>query len=291
MDHSLYRCRLEDSPSIPVRTVVISLLALLLASYGHWQSLQLPQVRTIEISLEKLPPKLDGFSLIQLTDIHIGPLFKGDWLAKVVEKTNEVQPDLVVLTGDMIDGNPKDLHHEISPLSELKSRYGVYGVTGNHEYYFGANNWLPVFADLGITMLHNEYRMIGTAPDAQLVLAGVPDRTQKLYNGSGPDVTQAFTGAPDSARILLAHRPIEINSSQDEYLQLSGHTHGGHLFFMQWLISSFNGGLVNGLYHIDDKLLYISPGTGLWAGFSCRLGVPAEITRIVLRSKVNMPED
>ena len=266
------------NPSI--RNLGIFLLGLVLASFGHWQSLQVPKINTVEIQLPGLPREMSGFSLIQLTDIHIGPLFKGDWLENVVARTNLAQPDLIAITGDFIDGSPNDLASDISPLGKLTAKYGVYGVTGNHEYYFGADRWLPVFKELGITMLHNEHRLIADA----IILAGVPDRTEKRYGGTGPDVIRAFGDAPNGPRILLAHQPEEVYSGQGRYLKLSGHTHGGHLFFMKWLISRFNGGLVKGLYHLDDKLLYVSPGTGLWAGFACRLGVPAEITRFILKS-------
>ncbi len=268
------------SLSPPMRNLGIFLVGLVLASFGHWQSLQVPKINTVEIQLPGLPREMSGFSLIQLTDIHIGPLFKGNWLENVVARTNLAQPDLITITGDFIDGSPNVLAPDIAPLGKLTAKYGVYGVTGNHEYYFGADRWLPVLKELGITMLHNEHRLIADA----IILAGVPDRTEKRYGGTGPDVMKAFSGAPHAPRILLAHQPDEVYSGQGRYLQLSGHTHGGHLFFMKWLISRFNGGLVKGLYHLDDKLLYVSPGTGLWAGFACRLGVPAEITRFILKS-------
>lgn len=268
-----------------IRSGGLVLAALILSVYGTWQSLRVPDVRTIEVTLPRLPVRLDGFSIVQLTDIHIGPFLKGDWLREVVAKTNALSPDLVAVTGDMIDGSPADLKDDVAPFADLQARYGVYGVTGNHEYYFQAGSWFLAFAKLGITMLQNEHRILSVAGGAELVIVGVPDRTGQHYGGSGPDVKDALAGAPDTVRILLAHRPNGIAEKVDVDLQLSGHTHGGHLFFLKWLISTFNGGLVEGLYDLGGRVLYVSPGTGLWSGFSCRLGVPSEITRIILRSQ------
>lgn len=277
-----------DLPLSPaMRSVGLVLAALVLGIYGTWQSIRVPDVRTVEITLPKLPVSLDGFSIVQLADIHIGPFLKGAWLRDVVEKTNALSPDLVAVTGDMIDGSPDELQDDVAPLGDLQARYGVYGITGNHEYYFRVEKWLPVFTKLGITMLQNERRILSVAGGARLVIAGVPDQAGLHYGWAGPDITTALAAAPDTVRILMAHRPNGISGKITADLQLSGHTHGGQLFFLKWLISTFNGGLVSGLYEVDGMKLYVSPGSGLWAGFSCRLGVSAEITHIILRSPVN----
>jgi uncharacterized protein len=262
----------------------LTLAALGLALLGTWQSLIVPDVRNVEITLPRLPADLDGLTIVQLSDIHIGPLLKGDWLREVVAKTNAQRSDLVVLTGDMIDDYVEALQDDIAPLGELQAKYGVYGVTGNHEYYFHAQEWRPVFEKLGIIMLNNEHRTL-SIHGQELVLAGVPDLTAQQFGGEGPDIDKALDGAPPGARILLKHRPSGATGNAKVDLQLSGHTHGGHLFFLKWLIASFNGNLVEGLFDIDGIQVYVSPGTGLWSGFSCRLGVPAEITRIILRAQ------
>ena len=269
-----------------MQSIGLVMVALVVSLYGTWQSLRVPAVRTVEITLAKLPVSLDGFSIVQLSDIHIGPFLKGAWLREVVAKTNGLSPDLVALTGDMIDGSPEELQDDVAPFGDLRAKYGVYGITGNHEYYFRVEEWLPVFAQLGITMLENEHKVLSVAGGAELVIAGVPDQAALHYRGAGPNITTALAGAPDTVKILMAHRPNGIEGRRNADLQLSGHTHGGHLFFLKWLISTFNGGLVGGLYKLDGMQLYVSPGTGLWAGFSCRLGVVAEITHIVLRSPV-----
>lgn len=267
-----------------LRSGGLVLAALGLALFGIWQSLKVPDVRTVEISLPGLPASLDGISIVQLSDMHIGPLLQGDWLRGVVAKTNAQAPDLVVLTGDMIDGTPESLKADIAPLGGLQARYGVYGVTGNHEYYFHTEQWLPVFRKLGIVMLQNEHRTL-PVNGAELVIAGVPDLTAQQFGGMGPDSEKALDGAPESVRVLLKHRPNGVSGNTRVDLQLSGHTHGGHLFFLKWLIASFNGGLIEGLFDMNGTKIYVSPGAGLWPGFSSRLGVPSEITRIVLRSR------
>ncbi len=275
-----------------MRGVGLVMAALILGIYGTWQSMRVPGVRTVEITLAKLPASLDGFSIAQLSDIHIGPFLKGAWLRAVVAKTNALSPDLVAITGDIIDGSPEELKDDVAPLGDLRAKYGVYGVTGNHEYYFQVERWLPVFAKLNISMLHNDHRILSIAGGAELVIAGVPDQAALHHGGAGSDSKTALAGAPDTVRILMAHRPngiagiAGIAGRNNADLQLSGHTHGGHLFFLKWLISNFNGGLVGGLYELGDMKLYVNPGTGLWSGFSCRLGVPAEVTHIILRSPV-----
>jgi predicted MPP superfamily phosphohydrolase len=284
----LGRC-LGSSWHLPFSSAIqgsgLVLAALVLGIYGTWQAIRVPNVRTIEIALPRLPGRLDGFSIVQLSDIHLGPFLKGAWLRDVVAKTNALSPDLVAVTGDMIDGSPDELKDDVAPLADLQARYGVYGITGNHEYYFRVESWLAVFAKLGITMLHNEHRTLSVAGGAQLVIAGVPDQAGLHYGGAGPDSKTALAAAPDAVRILMAHRPNGMAGKVNADLQLSGHTHGGHLFFMKWLISTFNGGLVVGLYDLGGRALYVSPGTGIWSGFSCRLGVPSEITHIILRSQ------
>ena len=199
--------------------------------FGTWQSMRVPHVRTVEIALSKLPALLDGFSIVQLSDLHIEMLLTRDWLQRVVEKTNALSPDIVALTGDMIDGFPEPLKCDMAPLGGLRARYGVYGVTGNHEYYFEAEKWLPVFESLGISMLHNEHKTLSVPGGADLVIAGIPDPTENRFGGPGPNLQKALKGAPNAVRVLLAHRTGRISGNIPVDLQLSGHTHGGLLFF------------------------------------------------------------
>ena len=269
------------SPAIRGAGLVCTALAL--SAFGTWQSLRAPDVHTMEITLPGLPAELDGFSIVQLSDLHIGLLLKQDWLTEVVRKTNGLTADLVVLTGDMIDGSPEALQDDIAPLRALQAKYGVFGITGNHEYYFGAHRWLPVFEDLGINMLENEARTF-SIQGKKLILVGVPDPTALHFGEVGPDRGFLQT-LPDGIRVLLQHRPSGVSGNEGVDLQLSGHTHGGHLIFLKWLIAAYNGGLAGGLFDFNGPKLYVSPGTGVWAGFSSRLGVPSEITHIILRQQ------
>lgn len=266
-----------------LRFGLLTVTALCCGAYGTWQAVRVPDVRTVELSLPNLPASLEGFTLVQLSDLHIGAVQKEPWLREVVRRVNALSPDAVVVTGDMIDGLPRALRSDMRPLADLRATYGVFGVTGNHEYYYDGKGWLAELDRLGVDMLNNEHRVLGGG----LVLGGVPDNTAARFGGRGTDVAAAFAGAPAGPRILLAHKPNDRGLPAPGIdLQLSGQTHGGLIFFLSPLIASYNGGYVKGLYDTPEGgLLYVSPGTGLWNGFSCRLGVPSEITRFVLHAR------
>lgn len=267
------------------RCCLLMLVSLSCGAWGTWQAVRVPDVRTVNVALPNLPAELEGFTLAQLSDLHIGPVQKKAWLAEVVRKTNALSPDAVVITGDMIDGLPSALRGELTPLADLRSKYGVFGVTGNHEYYYDARGWIKEFQKLGVAMLNNEHRVL----PGGLVLGGVPDSTAERIGGRGPDVEAAFAGAPDGVRVLLCHKPNGNGiPAPGVALQLSGHTHGGLIVFLAPLIGAYNAGYVNGLYSTPQGgQIYVNPGTGLWNGFSCRLGVPSEITRIVLHRRAD----
>lgn len=259
----------------------LAVLALCLAVWGTWQATRVPDVRTQEIVIPDLPAELDGLVVVQLSDTHIGPLLDERWLRAVVDRTNAQNPDIVVITGDIIDGSRDALEQSVAPLADLRAKYGVYGVTGNHEYYFNTPEWLPVFARLGIRMLANEHHTL-TVNGVALVIAGVNDSAAADFGGKAQDSDLALKGAPEAVRILLRHRPDQ--SMDNVQLQLSGHTHGGVMLFMQPLVALLNGGFVSGLYTYAHGQIYVSPGTGVGNGFACRIGVLSEITRLVLRS-------
>lgn len=263
----------------------LTLVALLLGTWGVWQAVKVPDARTVELIVPGLPPQLDGFSLVQLTDLHIGPIQKRAWLEAVVDRANALNPDVFVLTGDYIDGRAAELGGELTPLARLRAPRGVFAVTGNHEYYYHVEEWLPVFAELGLDMLRNEHRALNV-DGGTLVIAGVPDVTETRFGGPGPDLNKALDGAPEGTVVLLRHQPRGASASRGVDIQLSGHTHGGLLFFLKPLVAAFNEGMVNGLYEPDGPRVYVHPGTGLWNGFSCRVGVPSAITRLVLRPDV-----
>jgi len=203
----------------------------------------------------------------------------------VVERANALEPALVVISGDLVDGTPQARANDYPPLAGLRARDGVYGVPGNHEYYAAYGEWMQVFRDLGIRMLVNEHVLIRQG-DAALVLAGVADQVGPTRGEIGPDIVQALAGRPADAPVLLMdHRPgnARANRAAGADIQLSGHTHGGHALGLNLIVARANQGFVSGRYHVDGMTLYVSNGAGLWPGFPIRLGVPSEITQIMLR--------
>lgn len=258
--------------------------ALLLSAIGVWQAVRIPDVRRLDITLDRLPAGLDGLKLVQLTDLHASRLFQAPWMRAVVNRTNSLNPDLIVITGDLVDGSTIARASDVAPLADLKARLGVFAVTGNHEYYSNYISWMKAFRRLGLNILGNEHVLIADRGHS-LVLAGVTDRVASRFGLSEPDIGKTLSGIPENLPvILLAHQPkgSDIYAAAGVDLQLSGHTHGGQILGIHWITQIANDGYVSGLYRIGDMQLYVSNGTGLWNGFPIRLGKPSEITEIVL---------
>ncbi len=265
-------------------TVALFCGALLLSGWGAREALKVPSVREVHIAVRDLPSALDGLRVAQLSDLHISPTFPKDWLVQVVERTNALHPDLTVITGDISDGPVQRLGEEAAPLGKLYARYGVFLVQGNHEYVASCRDWMRFFRKLGLRVLVNEHELV-QANGTPLVIAGVSDPVAVRMGESGPDLQQAFSGAPaDAFRLLLAHRPAGAAAGQDAGvdLQLSGHTHGGQILPLHALAARFNEGYVNGLYNVNGMQLYVHPGCGLWSGMPVRLGVPSQIALLIL---------
>lgn len=252
---------------------------------GTHYALTVPTVHRVEITLDRLAPEFDGYRIVQLADLHVGHLLKRPWLEAVIDSTNELKPDAIVLVGDMIEGPEATLASEVQGYGRLKAADGVYGVTGNHEWHHGAATWIEYFEKNGIRMLENKHHVIARG-NAQLVLAGTTDLSATRYGAFGPDLKKALEGAPEAATILLAHQPKGAKELQGVDLQLSGHTHGGLYALLQPVVAFFNDGFVAGLYQANKTTqLYVSPGTGLWTGMALRVMDPSEITEIVLRAR------
>ncbi len=261
-------------------------LALALGIYGVGQGMAVPKPRSIEVRIAGLPAAFDGYRVLQLTDIHASRLLTGDWVAKVVAESNALQPDLVVITGDVIDGTVQARREDFRPLTGLKARDGVIAITGNHEYYGEHARWMQAFAEVGMQVLQNSHTVVQHG-DARLTIAGVTDPVAARYGLPLPDLQAALKGAPPGAPvILLDHRPgmAADNAARGVALQLSGHTHGGHIIGMDQLVKQANGGYVSGRYSVGDMTLYVSNGAGLWPGFAARIGVPSEITLVTLKT-------
>lgn len=277
-----------DIPFSPSRrALAVAGLGGALGVYGFRNAVAAPDVYTVEVPFERLPKELDGFTLVHITDLHATALLNAPRVAEVVKRANAANPDLIVTTGDLVDGTPFNRAEDVAPLKDLRARFGVYGCEGNHEYYSGHARWMKVFASLGISMLHNAHTVI-MVDGKPLVLAGVNDPVGPRFGARGPDLGAALAGAPENAPVvLLAHQPLyaRANSAYPVDLQLSGHTHGGQAWGFGRIVASRNDGFVRGMYRVGNMRLYVNSGAGLWTGFPVRLGVPSEIARIVLRGK------
>jgi len=270
----------------------IAAFALLLSAVGVYQAVQVPGVRRVEVSVENLPQSFDGLRIVQLTDLHISRLFPASWVERLVSSTNRLNPDAIMITGDLIDGTVQARMKDVAPLSKLKAPLGVIAVPGNHEYYFDADQWIAEYRRLGMLVLVNEHLALqrGTG---NLIVAGVTDEVAPKFGLPGPDLQQALSGSPkDTPTILLKHRPFGAAQSAvaGVSVQLSGHTHGGMIRGLDQVARYANQGFISGRYDVDGMTLYVSNGTALWNGFPIRLGVPAEITEIVLRADRHTPQ-
>ncbi len=262
--------------------------ALVLASIGVHQATRVPQVKDIEVAIQNLPPQFDGYTVLQLTDMHISRLFDEPWARAVVDRSNALGVNLIVITGDLIDGPLSARTRDMEPLRDLHAADGVYVIPGNHEYFFDNEAWMQYFSSLGMKRLTNSHVLI-ERDGAHFVLAGVTDLSAPRTGLPGPDLKQALAGAPvNTPIILLDHQPRNARqaASKGVALQLSGHTHGGMIRPLDLIIARANEGFVSGFYDVDGMQLYVNNGTALWPGFALRLGVPSELTRITLRRAV-----
>ncbi|MET9847023.1 metallophosphoesterase [Streptomyces ossamyceticus] len=248
--------------------------------YGTYGVVRGPRVERVTVPLAKLPRAAHGFRIAVVSDIHLGPMLGRGFAQKVVDTINATQPDLIAVVGDLVDGSVKDLGPAAAPLAGLEARHGTYFVTGNHEYFSGAEQWVEEVRRLGMTPLENDRREL-----PYLDLAGVNDIAGE-DDGQGPDFARAL-GDRDTSRavVLLAHQPVQIHDAVDHGvdLQLSGHTHGGQLWPMNYVAEAANPTLA-GLERYGDTQLYVSRGAGAW-GPPVRVGAPSDITVVELASK------
>ena len=252
------------------------------------QGLSRVLVKRVTVPIARLPRALAGLRIVQITDVHIGPTLRGDFLRQVVDSINALSPDVVAITGDLVDGPVEALRSHVQPLSEIKSRHGVFFVTGNHEYYAGADAWIAYLRTLGIRVLRNErvrIRHAGAAggEEGELDVAGVDDYHANMQLGHGADLEKALLGqTAEVPVVLLAHQPIQFETAKlrGVDLQLSGHTHGGQIW--PWgMFVRLQQPYLAGLYREGKSALYVSCGTGYW-GPPMRLGARAEITELTL---------
>ncbi|MCW5830473.1 MAG: metallophosphoesterase [Deltaproteobacteria bacterium] len=269
-----------------VRSVNVGVIAAsaIVTGSGFHAARRRPDVVEVDIPLPGLHEDLDGFRIVLLTDIHVGPTIRAPFTETVAEVTDSLKPDLVANTGDLIDGHVNQLRDHVAPLGRITARHGLYYVTGNHEYYWDAPGWVREMERIGYDPLINEHRVI-VHGRAKLTVAGATDHSAShRYPPHLTDPAKALEGAPeDSFKLMLAHQPRSAFAAAGAgaQLQLSGHTHGGQFIPWTFLITLFQP-VGAGLHRIDGMPIYVSRGTGYW-GPPNRAGSPSEITLITLR--------
>ena len=264
----------------------VALAALAVGGAGIFNVLRQVAVKRVRVELARLPVAASGYRIVQLTDIHIGPTIGREFLEQLVATVNALEPDLVAITGDLVDGSVAELGALVAPLAKLRAKDGVFFVTGNHEYYSGADAWLAHLSTLGVRTLRNEHVRIGDGGGGTdgFDLAGIDDFTAHAP-GHGPDLPGALVGRDASrALVLLAHQPKAILEAEalGVGLQISGHTHAGQIFPFNFMVR-LQQPYVAGLHTHGRAQIYVSAGTGYW-GPPMRVGAPAEITEIELVS-------
>ncbi|MET4593140.1 MULTISPECIES: metallophosphoesterase [unclassified Sphingomonas] len=269
----------------------IAVLAVVLAALGVANAVRVPPVKDIDVVVRDLPKRYDGYRLLQLTDLHISRLFPARWASAVVDRANASGVDLIVVTGDFIDGSVAMRERDVAPLARLRAPDGVYAIPGNHEYFFDYAAWMQHLSGLGIRMLPNANRVLERQGE-RLAIVGVTDLSAPGAGQAGPDLATAIRGVPAGVPVvLLDHQPrnARYGAERGVALQLSGHTHGGMIRGLDRIVARANNGYVSGRYRVGDMTLYVSNGTGLWPGFALRLGTPSEMTRITLRRPGHSP--
>jgi uncharacterized protein len=247
-------------------------------------------VRRVAVPLARLPLGMHGTTIVQLSDVHIGPTIGKRFLNSVVDRVNALEPDVIAITGDLVDGSVPRLAPHVAPLARLRARHGVFFVTGNHEFYSGAEEWCAHLTALGVRVLRNERVSIGSGVDSY-DLAGVDDFAGLHFGkGRGPSLGQALAGRDERREVvLLAHQPRAVVEAEAAGvgLQISGHTHGGQIWPFNYLVR-LQQPVTSGLQRFGRSLIYVSNGTGYW-GPPMRLGSPAEITQLVLEARPPRP--
>ncbi|MEU4237218.1 metallophosphoesterase [Actinoplanes sp. NPDC026619] len=275
-----------DSPArYRIATAVVIVIALVLLIWGYAEAMRVPRIRRVDVTLPRLGAGLDGLRLVLITDTHYGPLDRARWSRGVTVAVNALDPDVVAHTGDIADGEVAQRREQAAPLGDIRASLARVYVTGNHEYFSGAQRWVEHMASLGWEALHNRHLVIERGGD-RLVIAGVDDRTAA---GSGvpghhADHEAALAGAdPELPILLLAHQPAQIPGAvaHGVDLQISGHTHGGQMWPFHYLVRLDQPVLQGLSRHSDRTQLYTSRGTGFW-GPPFRVFAPSEITLLTL---------
>jgi len=272
---SLHQARLQAG--------VITLGTALLVPFAMWTARGRLVLSRVRVPLEKLAPGVAGLRIVQISDLHIGDRLGEEFLRRVVDRVNALRPDVVAITGDLVDGPAHVVERALKPLADLVAPHGVYFVTGNHEYYWGGRESVRMVEALGLTVLHNEHRVVEREGGA-VVIGGIPDLHGARFladHESRPDLV--FAGAPEGApRVLLAHQPRAVIRAAPHGvdLMLAGHTHGGQIFPFHFFVR-LQQPVVRGLRRLLGVWVYAHRGTGFW-GPPMRLFSTPEIAEITL---------
>lgn len=275
---SEYIAGLIFSPDGALATLILSVVALV---SGVVPALRGAAVKYVDIPVTNLKSSLDGFTIAQISDLHIGPFIGANYSKKVVDTIHKLSPTMVALTGDIFDSDYEHFHHQALPLGALADFSKVFFVTGNHEYYWDSRKWLALVTQMRMTLLRNENHIIAYKGE-KVLIGGIVDPAAQMM-GEKPDVVRAAQGEA-ALKILLAHQPqIAEKAAQAGFdLQLSGHTHGGQFFPWTLVVRKVHK-YHQGLFRVAEKMwIYVSPGTGFW-GPPVRLGTTPEITLLTLK--------
>ena len=281
---SLQRLQIDTAIALPIVALAVTVL-------GFWNARRTATVVQVDVPIANLPEALQGFTVAQISDIHVGPTIKTHYLQRIVDRVNGLNANMVAITGDLVDGSVAELGQHIAPLAQLRSTHGSFFVTGNHEYYSGAHSWIDALRALGLKVLINEHVLIQHSIDAQdpepalMVVAGVADYGAHHFDEAHrSDPHKAIAHAPEHAvfKLLLAHQPRSAAAAADAGfdLQLSGHTHGGQFWPWNYFVP-LQQPFTAGLHKLKELWVYTSRGTGYW-GPPKRFGAPSEITHLRL---------
>ncbi len=277
----------HDPDRSRIASAVVAVVAVILLIWGYAEAMRVSRVRRIDVTVPRLGAGFDGARIVLITDTHYGPINRARWSRGVVEVMNTLDADIVAHAGDIADGEVAQRREQAAPLGDVRAALARVYVTGNHEYFSGAQRWVEHMASLGWEALHNRHVVVTRGGD-QLVIAGVDDRTAA---GSGvpghhQDHEAALQGAdPALPVLLLAHQPQMIAGAvaHGVDLQLSGHTHGGQIWPFHYLVRTDQPSLQGLSRHSERTQLYTSRGTGFW-GPPFRIFAPSEITLITLHA-------
>lgn len=254
----------------------------LLALWGLYQARRTPAIRSVDVPIANLCRELEGLRIVQISDLHVGPTIKEDFVRRIVERVNELDADLIVFTGDMADGPVERLAPHVAPLAELRAPLGLFSITGNHEYYSGVEAWVAKARELGFQVLLNESSLVNYK-GRRIAVVGITDYAAgAMLPAHDSDPQGALSQAPDADFVLLlAHQPRSVHRADGAHLQLSGHTHGGQFFPWKYIVPLQQTYLA-GLHKHKKTWLYVHSGSGYW-GPPLRLGAPSEVALLTLR--------